>query len=112
MAYPPTCGGAAALLVSRDFAVRHGLTPQVEIAAQSMTTDMPSTFASKSMSALVGSDMTKRAAQAVYETAGVGPHDIGVVELHDCFAHNELITYEGLGLCREGEASRFIVSVV
>lgn len=108
MAYPPTCGGAAALLVSRDFAVRHGLTPQVEIAAQSMTTDMPSTFASKSMSALVGSDMTKRAAQAVYETAGVGPHDIGVVELHDCFAHNELITYEGLGLCREGEASRFI----
>ncbi len=108
MACPPTCGGAAALLVSRDFAVRHGLTPKVKIAAQSMTTDMPSTFAPKSMIALVGSDMTKRAAQAVYETAGVGPQDIGVVELHDCFAHNELITYEGLGLCPEGEASKFI----
>jgi sterol carrier protein 2 len=108
MACPPTCGGAAALLVSRDFAARHGLTPKVKIAAQAMTTDTPSTFASKSMIALVGSDMTKRAAKAVYEAAGVGPHDIGVVELHDCFAHNELITYEGLGLCREGEASRFI----
>jgi sterol carrier protein 2 len=108
MACPPTCGGAAALLVSRDFARRHGLDPQVKILAQAMTTDTQSTFSSKSMIALVGADMTRRAAQAVYEAAGVGPKDIGVVELHDCFAHNELITYEGLGLCGEGEASRFI----
>lgn len=108
MACPPTCGGAAALLVSRDFARRHGLDPQVKILAQAMTTDTQSTFSSKSMIALVGADMTRRAAQAVYEASGVGPNDIGVVELHDCFAHNELITYEGLGLCGEGDASRFI----
>jgi sterol carrier protein 2 len=108
MACPPTCGGAAALLVSRDFAKRHGLDPAVRIAAQAMTTDTPETFASNSMIALVGADMTRRAAQAVYDAAGIGPKDIGVVELHDCFAHNELITYEGLGLCAEGEASRFI----
>lgn len=108
MACPPTCGGAAALLVSRDFAKRHGLDPAVRIAAQAMTTDTPETFSTNSMIALVGADMTRRAAQAVYDAAGVGPQDIGVVELHDCFAHNELITYEGLGFCGEGEASRFI----
>jgi acetyl-CoA acetyltransferase len=108
MACPPTCGGAAALLVSRDFAKRHGLDPAVRIAAQAMTTDTPETFDANSMIALVGADMTRRAAQAVYDAAGIGPRDIGVVELHDCFAHNELITYEGLGLCGEGEASQFI----
>lgn len=108
MACPPTCGGAAALLVSRDFAKRHGLDPAVRIAAQTMTTDTPEVFATNSMIALVGADMTRRAAHAVYDAAGVGPQDIGVVELHDCFAHNELITYEGLGFCGEGEASRFI----
>ena len=40
--------------------------------------------------------------------AGIGPGDLDVVELHDCFAHNELITYEGLGLCPDGGAERFI----
>ncbi len=108
MACPPTCGGAAALLVSRDFAKRHGLDPAVRIAAQAMATDTPETFGTNSMIALVGADMTRRASQAVYEAAGIGPQDIGVVELHDCFTHNELITYEGLGLCGEGEAPQFI----
>ncbi|MGO4833844.1 lipid-transfer protein, partial [Rhizobiaceae sp. 2RAB30] len=57
---------------------------------------------------VVGYDMTRAAARRVYEQAGIGPDDIGVVELHDCFAHNELITYEGLGLCSEGGAERFV----
>ena len=48
------------------------------------------------------------AANRVYETAGIGPEDLDVVELHDCFAQNELITYEALGLCREGGAAQFI----
>lgn len=108
MACPPTCGAAAAVLVSRDFADRHGLYPAVRIAAQAMTTDTPDTLGSRDMMLLVGSDMTKRAAQAVYEKAGVGPEDIGVAELHDCFAHNEVITYEGLGFCPEGGAQKFI----
>jgi len=108
MACPPTCGGAAAILVSRDFARRHGLSADVRIAAQAMTTDTPITLDSQDMIQLVGADMTRRASQAVYEAAGVGPEDIRVVELHDCFAHNEVITYEGLGLCAEGQASRFI----
>lgn len=108
MACPPTCGAAAAILCSRDFADRHGLTPAVAIAAQAMTTDTPITFEARDMIHLVGSDMTRRAAAQVYEAAGIGPEDIRVAELHDCFAHNEVISYEGLGFCGEGEAQKFI----
>ena len=108
MACPPTCGAAAAILMSRDFAKRHGLNPAVRIAAQFMTTDLTNTFDSQDMMHLVGSDMTRRAANAVYEAAGIGPQDIRVAELHDCFAQNEVLTYEGLGLCGEGQAARFI----
>ncbi len=108
MACPPTCGAAAAVLVSSDFARRAGSSARVKIAAQSMVTDRPDTFDSGDMMALVGSGMTRRAAQAVYEASGVGPRDIPVVELHDCFAQNEVITYEALGLCGDGEAAKFI----
>ena len=108
MACPPTCGAAAAILVSRDFARRHNIDAKVRIAAQAMTTDTPITFEARDMIRLVGSEMAKQAANAVYEAAGIGPEDIKVVELHDCFAHNEVITYEGLGLCGEGEAAKFI----
>ncbi len=108
MACPPTCGAAAAILVSEDFAKKNGLRSDVRIAAQEMTTDFPSTFEARDMMRVVGYDMAKAAASRVYEKAGVGPDDLDVVELHDCFAHNELITYEALGLCGEGEAQKFI----
>ena len=108
MACPPTCGAAAALLVSDAFAKRHGLDGSVRILAQAMTTDRPSTFETGSMMQLVGLDMAREAAQAVYEQAGLGPEDIDVCELHDCFAQNELISYEALGFCAEGEAERFV----
>jgi len=108
MACPPTCGAAAAVLVSESFARRHGLRTDVFIDAQAMTTDRPDTFARRDMMHLVGYGMSRAAAQQVYEQAGIGPHDIDVVELHDCFAQNELISYEALGLCREGEAAAFV----
>jgi acetyl-CoA acetyltransferase len=108
MACPPTCGGAAAILVSEKFAKQHGLRTDVRIATQAMTTDTASTFGAGDMMQLVGYDMARTAANKVYEAAGVGPQDVDVVELHDCFAHNELITYEALGLCPEGGAERFI----
>jgi sterol carrier protein 2 len=108
MACPPTCGGAAAILVSEKFADQHGLRKDVRIRAQAMTTDTASTFGAGDMMQVVGFDMARDAANKVYEAAGIGPEDLNVVELHDCFAHNELITYEGLGLCKEGEAARFI----
>ena len=109
MACPPTCGAAAALLVSKEFARRHGLRTDVHIAALAMTTDRPDTFESGDMMRLVGYDMSRAAAQKVYEQSGIGPEDLDVVELHDCFAHNELITYEALGLCPEGGADKFIL---
>ena len=108
MACPPTCGAAAAVLVSEKFASKHGLRKDVRIAAQAMTTDTPSTFEAADMMKVVGFDMAQSAANKVYEAAGIGPEDIDVVELHDCFAQNELITYEALGLCPEGGAERFI----
>ncbi len=108
MACPPTCGGAAAVLVSERFARENGLNAEVAIKAQAMTTDTPSTFETRDMMRLVGYDMAKSAAAKVYEESGVGPSEIKVVELHDCFAQNELITYEALGLCPEGGAEAFI----
>ncbi len=105
---PPTCGAGAAILCSDEFAAKHGIKNPVYIAAQSMTTDFASSFDEKSMIKMVGYDMTKAAARQVYEAAGIGPEDVDVVELHDCFTANELLTYEGLGLCPEGGAEKFI----
>jgi acetyl-CoA acetyltransferase len=104
---PPTCGAAAAVLASDDFARRHGISGSVYIAAQAMTTDFPSSFGD-SMIKMVGFDMAKAAADAVYEQAGLGPRDVQVIELHDCFTTNEVLTYEALGLANEGEAEKLI----
>ncbi len=104
---PPTCGAAAAIVCSDDFARKLGHTNPVYIAAQSMTTDMPSSFGD-SMIKMVGFDMAALAAKQVYEKSGLGPEDVDVVELHDCFTANELLTYEALALCEEGEAEKFI----
>jgi len=108
MACPPTCGAAAAVLVSDAFARRHGIPAAVTIAAQAMTTDTPSTFEAHDMMQLVGYDMARAAARQVYAAAGIGPDDVDVIELHDCFAQNELITYEALGLCPEGGGEKFV----
>ncbi|MFE3444890.1 lipid-transfer protein [Nocardia sp. NPDC059180] len=105
---PPTCGAAAAVLVSEEYARKHGLRGDVAIAAQAMTTDGAATFDSGSMMNIVGADMARSAAQQVYERAGIGPEDIRVVELHDCFTTNELLTYEALGLTPQGTAEKFI----
>jgi len=104
---PPTCGAAAAVLCSEEFARSHGHSQTVYIRAQAMRTDFASSFAD-SMQKLIGFDMSQAAAQAVYEQAGIGPQDVDVVELHDCFTSNELLTYEALGLCGSGEAEKFI----
>jgi len=105
---PPTCGAAAAVLVSESFAKKHGLRADVSILGQAMSTDFASTFDSGSMIKAVGYDMSRAAANAVYEQAGVGPSDIDVCELHDCFTANELISYEALGLAPEGGAEQFV----
>ena len=109
MACPPTCGAAAAILVSESFAKTHGLDASVRIRAQAMTTDTGTTFAVRDMRKVVGFSMARSAANQVYEIAGIGPEDIRVAELHDCFAHNELLSYEALGFCELGGAEKFII---
>lgn len=107
---PTSDGGGAAILASEQFVREHGLEAKaVEIVGQAMTTDFESSYSGSDMT-LVGFDMTKAAAQKVYEESGHGPEDVDVVELHDCFSANELITYEGLGLCKEGGAGELIDS--
>ena len=108
MACPPTCGAAAAVICSEAFASRHGLDRGVRIRAQAMGTDTPRTFEAQDMREVVGFSMARQTAQRVYEAAGVSPDDLDVIELHDCFAQNELLTYEALGLCAEGEAQKFV----
>ena len=105
---PPTCGAAAAVLVSADYAKRHGLRSDVVIAGQAMTTDFPTSF-DGDMMRLIGYDMVVEASKSVYEQSGIGPEDLRVVELHDCFTTNEFLTYEALGLTPKGTADRFIM---
>jgi sterol carrier protein 2 len=100
---PPTCGAAAVILCSDEFAKKKGISNPVFIAAQTMTTDFPTSFEGQSMIKMIGYDMAKSAASQLYEKAGLGPKDVQVVELHDCFTTNEAI-----GLCPEGEAEKFI----
>ena len=101
---PTSDGSGAAVLASEDFVKKHKLESQaVEILGMAMATDMPSTFDEQSCIKMVGYDMSKAAAQKVYAQAGIGPEDVDVVELHDCFSCNEMITYEALGLCPEGK---------
>ena len=105
---PPTCGAGAAIVCSEEFAKKHAKNTPVYIVGQSMVTDMPSSFNEASMIKVVGYDMTKEAARQVYEQSGLGPQDVDVIELHDCFTANELITYEALGLCEQGGAEQLI----
>ncbi|MFJ8502973.1 lipid-transfer protein [Streptomyces avermitilis] len=108
---PTSDGAAAAVVVSERFAQRHGLGDRVvEIVAQAMTTDTEESFASGSCIDVVGLPMSREAARRVYERAGLGIEDVDVVELHDCFSVNELLTYEALGMCAAGESGKLVES--
>jgi sterol carrier protein 2 len=108
---PTSDGAGAAILASEDFVRKHNLQAKaVEIVGMAMTTDFASTFDAKSCIKLIGQDLTRAAAQQVYQQSGLGPENVDVVELHDCFSANELITYEGLGLCGEGKGGELIES--
>ena len=106
---PTSDGSAAAIIASEEFVERHGLGERaIEIAAQTMVTDTRETWDDDSAISVVGAKMTEKAAKTVYDEAGVGPDDVDVMELHDCFSSNELITYEALGLCGEGEGHKLV----
>jgi len=108
---PTSDGSAAAVVASERFVEEHGLWDRaIEIAGQAMVTDMSSTFDEKSCIKIVGYDMSREAANRAYEEAGVSPEDVDVIELHDCFSANELITYEALGLAEEGKGHELVES--
>lgn len=106
---PTSDGSAAVILANEDFVRRNRLESQaVEIVGMEMTTDPASTFTNNSMISVVGYDMTKLAADRLFAKAGVRPQDVDVIELHDCFSTNELLTYEALGLCAPGEGGKLV----
>jgi acetyl-CoA acetyltransferase len=105
---PTSDGSGAAILASEAFVELHGLADQaVEIVGQAMTTDFTNSF-DGTCKALIGYHMNVEAARRVYDQAGLGPEDFQVIELHDCFSANELLLYEALGLCGEGDAPKLI----
>jgi len=108
---PTSDGAAAAVVVSERFAQERELTCRpVEIVAQAMTTDTEDSFASGSCIDVVGQPMSRAAARQVYERSALGIDDVDVVELHDCFSVNELLTYEALGMCEPGESGKLVES--
>jgi acetyl-CoA acetyltransferase len=107
----PTSDGAAAVIVASErYVDEHDLWDRaVEIAGQSMVTDLESTFdETADCISIVGYDMSKEAARQAYEEAGVDAGDVDVCELHDCFSANELITYEALGFAAEGHGHELV----
>lgn len=101
---PMSDGAAAAVVVSEK------LGGPVEILAQALVTDDPASFGSGSMIDVVGAPMTRNAARQAFAAAGVTIDDVDVIELHDCFSVNELITYEALGMCAEGRAGGLVAA--
>jgi acetyl-CoA acyltransferase len=104
MCCPTGDGAAAAILVSADKMKQHTNKP-IKVACSVLTSD-PWTERDLTMPDV--NTLTRNAAKQAYEKAGLGPKDLDLVELHDCFATAELLHYENLGLCGEGEAGRMI----
>ena len=105
---PTSDGSGCVIVASERFVDEHGLWEQaVEIAGQAMATDRPTSFNGSAID-IVGGEMSTNAAQEAYEQAQVGPEDVDVIELHDCFSANELITYEALGMAAIGEAHKLV----
>jgi len=105
---PTSDGSGAAILAGEEYVAEHGLAGQaVEIVGQAMVTDYKSTFNGTARN-IIGYDMNVHAARKVYDQSGLGADDFQVIELHDCFSANELLLYEALGLCGEGEAHKLL----
>ena len=100
-------GAAAAVLVSERKARELGMKRAVRVKASVLTSD---TWQERDLVMADINTCTRNAAKQAYAMAGVAPDDIDLVELHDCFATAEILHYENLGLCAEGEGGRLIDS--
>jgi len=100
-------GSAAAVLVSEKKAKELGMDRAVKVRASVLTSDP---YSDRDLVMPDVNQLTRNAAKQAYEMAGVGPEDIDLVELHDCFATAEILHYENLQLCGDGEAGQMIDS--
>ncbi len=107
-ACPPSCGAASVIVCSESFAEKHGIDKSVRLVGSGWCSDFAEDFEGDPLGIMFRA-LSRKAADRAYEDAGVGPDDIDVIELHDCFTSNEIITYEALGLCEEGDMERFVL---
>ncbi|MHC8333455.1 thiolase C-terminal domain-containing protein [Pseudomonas sp. LB3P25] len=108
-ACPPSCGAAAVIVCTPEFARAHGIRADVRLVGQGWCSDQRSFFEGSVMDVMFQA-LSRNAANKAYEDAGIGPSDVDVIELHDCFASNELATYVALGLCKQEELNDFVAS--
>ncbi|MFT3755679.1 MAG: hypothetical protein QM769_06990 [Pseudoxanthomonas sp.] len=106
-ACPPSCGAAAVIVCSPAFARKHGLRQDVQLLGGAWMSDRKSDFEGNPLDLMFRS-VSRESAKLAYERAGVGPEDIDVLEVHDCFTSNEAVLYDALGLCAPGDLGRFI----
>jgi acetyl-CoA acetyltransferase len=107
-ACPPSCGGAAVIVCTEAFAKRNGLDYSVTVMGQGSCSDKAEYFEADPLDVMFRA-VSREAAKQAYAEAGVGPEDIDVIELHDCFTSNEILTYSALGLCEDGDMEKFIM---
>jgi len=108
-ACPPSCGAAAVIVCTEAFARTHGVRSDVSLIGKGWCSDKKQYFNGSVMDVMFQA-LSRDAATAAYEDAGVGPEDIDVIELHDCFATNELATYSALGLCKDEDLNAFVAN--
>lgn len=107
-ACPPSCGAASVIVCSEEFAKKHNLPIQVTLKGSSWCSDKPEYFTSNVLDVTFGA-LSREACKQAYESAGIGPEDLDVIELHDCFTSNEIFTYSALGLCADDDLEKFVL---
>lgn len=106
-ACPPSCGAASVIVCSEAFAKRHGIRTDIQLIGTGWMSDRKGDFEGDPLD-LMFRAVSRESALLAYKDAGVGPEDIDVVELHDCFTSNEAVLYAALGLCEMNEVGRFV----
>ena len=106
---PPSCGAAAVLVCSESFAKAHGIRSDVTLVGKGWGSDRKRYFDGAILDVMFQA-LSRDAASAAFEDAGIEPEDIDVIELHDCFTTNELATYVALGLCETEDLNAFVAN--
>ncbi len=106
----PSCGAASVIVCTPEFAKSHGIRNDIRLVGRGWCSDKSEYFTSTNVLDVMFQALSRDAANAAYEDAGISPTDVDVIELHDCFATNELATYVALGLCTESELNDYVAA--